>query len=166
MSLYHDWKELMEGQTDDSFEAFWETYSSAETRIYKSILAKKSELVTGTVSELAAQNETDLVIYAGFLDGINDSLKEPLVLDAVTAETQLSLSIDFETLFFNMMKAKADYLFTLDEWDDVLSEEKRQQLADLYRRSRTVVKEKAPGRNDPCPCGSGKKFKKCCGANQ
>ena len=21
-----------------------------------------------------------------------------------------------------------------------------------------------PGRNDPCPCGSGKKFKKCCGA--
>ena len=21
----------------------------------------------------------------------------------------------------------------------------------------------APGRNDPCPCGSGKKFKKCCG---
>ncbi|KPK86174.1 MAG: hypothetical protein AMJ81_01945 [Phycisphaerae bacterium SM23_33] len=22
----------------------------------------------------------------------------------------------------------------------------------------------AVGRNDPCPCGSGKKFKKCCGA--
>ncbi|HJZ13258.1 MAG TPA: SEC-C metal-binding domain-containing protein [Acidobacteriota bacterium] len=21
------------------------------------------------------------------------------------------------------------------------------------------------GRNDPCPCGSGKKYKKCCGAN-
>jgi len=24
--------------------------------------------------------------------------------------------------------------------------------------------EKTPGRNDPCPCGSGKKYKKCCGA--
>jgi uncharacterized protein YecA (UPF0149 family) len=23
---------------------------------------------------------------------------------------------------------------------------------------------KQPGRNDPCPCGSGKKYKKCCGA--
>ena len=23
-----------------------------------------------------------------------------------------------------------------------------------------------PGRNDPCPCGSGKKFKKCCGAEK
>jgi uncharacterized protein YecA (UPF0149 family) len=30
--------------------------------------------------------------------------------------------------------------------------------------SKTVVKEAKVGRNDPCPCGSGKKFKKCCGA--
>jgi len=27
------------------------------------------------------------------------------------------------------------------------------------------VSEKVAGRNDPCPCGSGKKYKKCCGAN-
>ena len=26
-----------------------------------------------------------------------------------------------------------------------------------------VKAEKEPGRNDPCPCGSGKKYKKCCG---
>ena len=29
-----------------------------------------------------------------------------------------------------------------------------------------VVKGQKVGRNDPCPCGSGKKYKKCCGANQ
>jgi preprotein translocase subunit SecA len=29
-----------------------------------------------------------------------------------------------------------------------------------------VKKEKKVGRNDPCPCGSGKKYKKCCGANE
>ncbi len=28
-----------------------------------------------------------------------------------------------------------------------------------------VRKEKTVGRNDPCPCGSGKKYKKCCGQN-
>ena len=30
-----------------------------------------------------------------------------------------------------------------------------------------TVRREAPkvGRNDPCPCGSGKKYKKCCGAN-
>jgi preprotein translocase subunit SecA len=27
------------------------------------------------------------------------------------------------------------------------------------------VRVKKPGRNDPCPCGSGKKYKKCCGRN-
>jgi len=31
---------------------------------------------------------------------------------------------------------------------------------------KTIVNEKEKvGRNDPCPCGSGKKYKKCCGAN-
>lgn len=32
--------------------------------------------------------------------------------------------------------------------------------------NKPVVKEKKIGRNDPCPCGSGKKYKKCCGKNQ
>ena len=29
-----------------------------------------------------------------------------------------------------------------------------------------VHKQKKPGRNDPCPCGSGLKYKKCCGRNE
>lgn len=36
-------------------------------------------------------------------------------------------------------------------------------ILELNERRKTVVKkEKEPGRNDPCPCGSGKKYKKCC----
>ncbi len=31
------------------------------------------------------------------------------------------------------------------------------------QKVKTVVKPDEPGRNDPCPCGSGKKYKKCCG---
>jgi uncharacterized protein YecA (UPF0149 family) len=32
-------------------------------------------------------------------------------------------------------------------------------------RTQQVVKKRSEvGRNEPCPCGSGKKFKKCCGA--
>ncbi len=40
----------------------------------------------------------------------------------------------------------------------------RQAWRSLGPRQETVVKGAQPGRNDPCPCGSGKKFKKCCGA--
>ena len=32
--------------------------------------------------------------------------------------------------------------------------------------SATVKKGAKVGRNDPCPCGSGKKYKRCCGANE
>jgi len=33
-----------------------------------------------------------------------------------------------------------------------------------WREQKTVIKDAKIGRNDPCPCGSGKKYKKCCGA--
>ncbi|MBK5203582.1 MAG: SEC-C domain-containing protein [Prolixibacteraceae bacterium] len=29
-----------------------------------------------------------------------------------------------------------------------------------------IISSKAPGRNDSCPCGSGKKYKNCCGKNK
>jgi len=32
-------------------------------------------------------------------------------------------------------------------------------------KQKPIVKEKKVGRNEPCPCGSGKKYKKCCGRN-
>ncbi|MBQ6948072.1 MAG: SEC-C domain-containing protein, partial [Firmicutes bacterium] len=56
-------------------------------------------------------------------------------------------------------------LYTLPQWESILTEEKRLEIVKAYKRSKTVVKEKEPGRNDPCPCGSGKKYKKCCGKN-
>ena len=37
---------------------------------------------------------------------------------------------------------------------------------DLLGAPAQAKAENKPGRNDPCPCGSGKKYKKCCGANE
>ncbi|MDD2484686.1 MAG: preprotein translocase subunit SecA [Eubacteriales bacterium] len=39
------------------------------------------------------------------------------------------------------------------------------KVPDRERKQETVHKEETIGRNDLCPCGSGKKYKKCCGAN-
>ncbi|MBM3143169.1 MAG: hypothetical protein FJ005_09070 [Chloroflexi bacterium] len=44
---------------------------------------------------------------------------------------------------------------------------KPEDISDLERAIKPPTParaEKKPGRNDPCPCGSGKKFKHCCGA--
>ncbi len=166
MSLYKQWIKLMENQTEETFDAFWEEYSDTETRIYKHILAHKDAHLEGKFSDLVAQFEANPVIFMGFLDGINTSLNQANDLESITEDTELDLDVDFEKLFFNMLKADADYLYTLEEWNDVLTEEKMVQIVKDFKRSKTVHKEKEPGRNDPCPCGSGKKYKKCCGANK
>lgn len=166
MSLYKQWLQLMENQTQETFDAFWEEYSSTETRVYKHILAHKDEHLAGKFSDLTAQFEADPVIFMGFLDGINSSLNQENDLESITEDTELDLDVDFEKLLFNMLKADAHYLYTLEEWEDVLSKEKMEEIVKEYKRSRTVRKEKEPGRNDPCPCGSGKKYKKCCGARK
>ena len=99
----------------------------------------------------------------GFVDGINDSLKNSYDLETVDVNTELVLDMDFEKLYYNMLDAKADYLYTLKQWDSIFSVEKRKEITTEYRKAGTVVNEEKIGRNDPCPCGSGKKYKKCCG---
>ena len=165
MTLFEQWRDLIDNQKEETFEEFWGKYSGAETRIYSAILKEKNPRVQGVFKELAETYDAEPVLFMGFLDGINSSLRSELPIEGYDETSNIDLDIDFEALFFNMLGANADYLFTLDEWDAILSEEKRQEIATAFKRSRTVVKEQLPGRNDPCPCGSGKKYKKCCGAN-
>ena len=166
MSLYKQWVDLMEGQTDETFEAFWKEYSETETRIYAHILENTDTHLAGKFSELVEKFEANPVIFMGFLDGIQTSLNNPFDLETIDESSDIDLDVDFEKLFFNMLKAEAEYLYTLPQWENVLSEEKILEIIKDFKRSKTVHKEKEPGRNDPCPCGSGKKYKKCCGANK
>ena len=166
MTLYKQWIKLMEDQTEETFEDFWKEYSQTETRIYEHILSHKDEHLAGSFDELVKKFDANPVIFMGFLDGINTSLNTANQLEDIKEDTALDLDVDFEKFFFNMLKADADYLYTLPQWDDVLTEEKRADIVKEFKRSKTVHKEKVPGRNDPCPCGSGKKYKKCCGANK
>ena len=165
MSLYQEWVDLYEGQTNETFQKFWNEYSAAETKIYTELLSSPESKYEGVVKDKAAELDIDIKIFMGFHDGINDSLKESLDIEKIEPDTQFSLDVDYEKLYFNMLDAKADYLYTLPQWDAILTEEKRAEITKAFKKSKTVVKEVRIGRNDPCPCGSGKKYKKCCGAN-
>lgn len=166
MSLYKEWKKLIESQNEESYPKFWEEYSDAEIKIYSDILANKDDIISGTFEELQKKYEVRNLMFMGFLDGVNTSLNgDELDLDSIAPESDIKFDIDFEKLFFNMLDADADHLFSLDEWNDVLSEDDRRRIYKDYKRSKIVHVEKKPGRNDPCPCGSGKKYKKCCGKN-
>ena len=144
-------------------QAFWTDYFQKEKSVYEKLLANPDEVVTGTVKELAEKYELPLQIMVGFLDGINDSLVEPNPLEEMEEDTVVSLAFDKEKLYKNMVDAKADWLYGLPMWEEIFDEEKRNELYKEAKRMNTIVKPKKIGRNDPCPCGSGKKYKYCCG---
>ena len=115
------------------------------------------------MEELAKEFGMETVVFCGFMDGINESLKSGYDVEALEETSEVKLDVDFEKLYYNMLEAKAKWLYTLPEWEDVLSAETRQEITRTWRKSKQVVNENKVGRNDPCPCGSGKKYKKCCG---
>lgn len=166
MSLFETWRNTAyKEEEEQNQKEFWENYFTVEESIYEKLLINPSKPTTGTIKDLAEQFGTDSLTFMGFLDGINDSLKESLKLEELEEASSITLDIDLEKLYYNMHVAKAEWLYSLPEWDDLLTEEKRKEIIKEQRRSGTIIKDKEPGRNDPCPCGSGKKYKKCCGAN-
>ena len=167
MSLLSDWRESAYSLDINSNEGkeFWNNYFVIEKGIYEQLLADPSFVECGTVAELAAKYNTTIQIMVGFLDGINDSLVTPNPIEEMTEDTTVTLNYDNEKLYYNMVGAGADWLYGLPQWDSILTEERRKELYLEQKKSGTVRKEKKIGRNDPCPCGSGKKYKKCCGMN-
>lgn len=66
-------------------------------------------------------------------------------------------------------RAQANRLRTNNQQQRTQTQEAAQRAAmssgqNPVQRVQPIVKDKVVGRNDPCPCGSGKKYKHCHGA--
>lgn len=165
MALLQEWREIAYSQQTDraQLQSFWTDYFMIEKGIYEKLLSNPEEVVKGTVKELAEKYDVEVLTMVGFLDGINDSLKIPNPIEEMDENTEVNLGYDLETLYKNMVDAKADWLYELPQWDEIFTKEKQKELYREQKASGTIRREKKIGRNDPCPCGSGKKYKKCCG---
>lgn len=164
MNLFKQWEEIADiERSENEHNEFWNKYFDLEQHIYKELLADNKTSISGRFCELAEKFGMSNVDFAGFVSGINDSLVNLLDVEELTKDSEIDATIDFEKLFYNMHKAEADWLYNLPEWDGILSKEKRKEIKAAYNSTKTIVKENKTGRNDPCPCGSGKKYKKCCG---
>ena len=164
-TLLEQWQSIAYDETAErgQLERFWGTYFQIEKEIYEKLLSNPDEVVKGTVKELAEKYGQEVLTMIGFLDGINESLLVEVPLDTVEEDTVVSLAFDKERLYKNMVAAKADWLYELPQWKEIFSEEELKKLYKEQKESTTIRKAKKIGRNDPCPCGSGKKYKKCCG---
>ena len=141
-------------------------FKRKEKEIYAQLLKNPDEVVRGTVKELAEKYGVDIMTMTGFLDGIDESLVEANPIEEMEEDTEVNLGFDKARLYKNMVAAGADWLYNLEEWNDIFDEETRKALYKEQKSSTTIVKEKKIYPNDPCPCGSGKKYKKCCGRNK
>lgn len=167
MALLQEWRDYAyseEMQNSKEGEKLWKNYFELEKGIYEQLLATPSETVEGTVEELAEKYNVPLSMMVGFLDGINDSLKEKNPIDTMEKDTTVKIEIDTEKLYYNMVGCGAEWLYNLPQWDDILTKERQKELYLEQKKSGTVHNEnRKVGRNEPCPCGSGKKYKHCCG---
>ena len=165
MALLQQWRDMAYSEKADKaqLQKLWTDYFQKERNIYAELLKNPDEVVKGTVKELAEKYGVDLMTMVGFLDGINDSLKEKNPIEEMDEDTEVQLGFDKALLYKNMVGADADWLYNLPEWEAIYSEEERKALYKEQKSSTTIVKDPKIYPNDPCPCGSGKKYKKCCG---
>jgi len=165
MALLKEWQKIAYDETKDkgTLQKFWANYFNLEKSVYEKLLTNPDEEVKGTVKELAEKYGLSVMEMTGFLDGINDSLTAPNPIDEMVEDTVVSLKFDKERLYKNMVDAKADWLYELPQWKEIFDEETLKRLYLEQKKSGTIVKGPKIGRNDPCPCGSGKKYKYCCG---
>ena len=165
MPLQDAWKRIALDTTGEPVKHVWDDYLAKEKAIYVNILRNKTTRIEGTVAELAESMKLTPTLMFAFLDGIHECVDNMPPLEEIEESTPIAFDIDFARLYKQMVIYKAEDLYNLPEWDNVFTPEEQKELYQEQKRSHTVVRNEAKtGRNDPCPCGSGKKFKKCCGA--
>ena len=137
--------------------------------ISASMVLKEAKTQTAEKILIDAYNRTeDLEMKETLLDALTSHLSPqafPLIEDFL-AQNKIAMAFDMDKLFYSYYKAMAKEHSLLATWRGSVVEREEQfereineiNMQDIFREEFGKV-----GRNDPCVCGSGKKFKKCCG---
>ena len=129
-SLLEQWRDMAYDQkkTREQLKSLWDAYFEVEKGVYEQLLAEPDTEVKGSVKELAEKYGMDVMTMVGFLDGINDSLKEANPIETMEEDTVVSLAFDKEKLYKNMVDARAEWLYELPQWNSIFDEETRKRL--------------------------------------
>ncbi|WP_432407142.1 preprotein translocase subunit SecA [Wukongibacter sp. M2B1] len=154
-----------------------EALSERILNIAKDLYDKKEEEITEERMRELERVILLRIVDTKWIDHIDamDQLKQGIGLRAIGNEDpvrayQMEGFDMFNQMTNSIQEDIVKYIFNVT----IETETKREKVAKITntsggdgvanRKPKTVVrKEKKIGRNDPCPCGSGKKYKKCCG---
>lgn len=165
MKLYEKWFRKAYNNEGEINVKLWDDFMPIEQKVYEYILDERVEKIEGTIEELAKKFDMSEEYIVGFIDGINDTQNPRINIENLESNTNVCININLETLYKKMVEYKANHLYNLPQWKEIFTEEQLKMLYRNQKNSRTVVNSVKVGRNEPCPCNSGKKYKHCCGAN-
>ena len=168
MGLLQEWQAIAfnEKTNQQELQRFWNRYFLLEKGVYEKLLTNPDEVVEGTVKDWLRSMSCRCWRWLVSWTASTRAWLPPMIW-RISARTPMSaLAFDKERLYKNMVDAKADWLYELPQWKEIFSEEKLHELYLEQKKSGTVIKKDKVYPNDPCPCGSGKKYKKCCGRNK
>ncbi|MBF7096593.1 preprotein translocase subunit SecA [Alkalibacter mobilis] len=178
-------KEHLRLLLSDEFDINWDRSGLNRDEIKNMINKKAMEIIDNKEEDIGKERFRDLervvmlrVVDRKWMDHIDDmeQLKQGIGLraygqiDPVVAYTNEGFDM-FEEMTHNIQEDTVKYLFNMEVRKEPV-QEKANVLENVVTnkdeslKRDPVVKKDKPGRNDPCPCGSGKKYKKCCGRNE
>lgn len=107
------------------------------------------------------------MFYKGRIDARQNHVKSGFNVNryvkAGTEESPISITVQTEARKSEIEAIINEHEIVAEITVDSTVEENTLELDTLLNKPTTTVFEKTPKRNDPCSCGSGKKYKKCCG---
>ncbi|MCF8008172.1 MAG: preprotein translocase subunit SecA [Halanaerobiales bacterium] len=92
---------------------------------------------------------------------MTSSIREDIIKSILKVEVHQDTNINKSSEQNNLNYSNGGTISALDAAKNKTAKKSRKNKK--TQKVKTVIKPDEPGRNDPCPCGSGKKYKKCCG---
>jgi preprotein translocase subunit SecA len=156
---------LISFQTDEVVEAVAPYILKEESNIFAtSIVENMKTDYAIEVLRNSYHQAIDEDVQATIIEALAHQLStkgEPEINDYVSKRPTTFL-LDIEQLAYSYYKMIGIDHPLLEEWKVIIEKEENNEEMVESAFSQSVEMKKV-GRNEPCPCGSGKKYKKCCG---
>jgi preprotein translocase subunit SecA len=95
-------------------------------------------------------------LFQEMMAGVRNKVTDMIFKVRLTADTEMESVYQISSMVHEQLSG----------YDHLAQDLAEEEGAGEMQKVQTIVREMPKvGRNDPCPCGSGKKFKKCCGRN-
>lgn len=144
-------------------KGIWDT--GATNSVVTSSTAKQLGLVPLSKTKVRGVHgvkEVNVYFVQITLNNANVTIKTPVTeCDELSGDQSVGMLIGMNVI------TKGDFAITNFQGQTVMSFRvpsiQKIDFVEGIKNGKAIVREKLPGRNDPCPCGSGKKYKHCCG---